>query len=162
MVTLRPATAGDGPLLVEMLALAVAWRPGAVAPSSEEIAAAPDLAHYVAGWPRPGDHGVVAEAEGVAIGAAWWRRFTSDDPGYGFVDESTPEVSLAVRPEARARGVGSVMLGALLDDARRTGVGALSLSVELDNRARGLYERVGFLEVDRSPTAATMVVRLAD
>jgi hypothetical protein len=64
-----------------------------------------ELRRYVVGWPRPGDHGVVAGSERQAIGAARWRTFGGDDPGYGFVASDVPELAMAVTD--RRRGVGS-------------------------------------------------------
>ena len=97
--------------------------------------ARPELAHYVAGWPRPGDRGVIAEA-GLPVGAAWLRFLPESDPGYGFVDATTSEVSVAVVPEWRGLGIGTHLLGELIGQARDAGLTALSLSVEPDNEAR--------------------------
>ncbi|MGH3929327.1 MAG: hypothetical protein ACRDTF_05050 [Pseudonocardiaceae bacterium] len=56
----------------------------------------PDLAHYVNGWPRDGERGMIAEASGVPIGAAWLRLMPVHDPGYGFVAPDVPELSIGV------------------------------------------------------------------
>ena len=119
----------------------------------------PELAHYVTGWPRPGDLGIVAEEE-HPVGAAWVRSFPAADPGYGFVDAATPELAMAVAPAWRRRGVGAAPLPALLAAARDGGLAALSLSVEPDNPARGLYERFGFSPVDRTNGSLTLLLRL--
>jgi Acetyltransferase (GNAT) family len=84
---------------------------------------------------------------GEPVGAAWYRLFPPGEPGFGFVDERTPELSLAVIEEARGRGIGTRLLLLLLDRARDDGFQALSLSVEPDNPARRLYERHGFVRV---------------
>lgn len=99
----------------------------------------PELAHYVWGWPRPGDLGVVAEAD-QPIGAAWLRYFTASDPGYGFIDVTIPEVSMGVVKPWRGRGVGRRLLEALIATARDAGIPALSLSVEPGHFARTLKE----------------------
>ena len=65
-------------------------------------------------------------------------------------------MTLAVRRDARGRGVGSALLDALIACARAARVGALSLSVEEDNPALGLYERCGFVSVARVGNAVTM------
>ena len=87
----------------------------------------------------------VDPAGGRGIGAAWYRLFSENAPGYGFVDASTPEVAIGVVPGWWGRGVGGALLDALLGAASSQGFAALSLSVELDNPAARLYERKGFV-----------------
>jgi ribosomal protein S18 acetylase RimI-like enzyme len=143
-----------------MLYEAAYWRPDGPRPPRLKALGEPALARYVEGWGRPGDAGIVANAEsGEPIGAAWYRLFPPDDAGFGFVDGRTPELSLAVVAKARARGVGTGLLAALLDRARADGFPALSLSVEPDNPARRLYERYGFVRVG-GETAWTMCADL--
>ena len=50
-----------------------------------------ELERYVEGFGRAGDCGVVAESAGLPVGAAWYRRFPADRPGYGYVSEDIPE-----------------------------------------------------------------------
>ena len=72
-------------------------------------------------------------------------------PGYGFVDEQTPELAIAVVPNARGKGVGSALLEALLERARSEGYPSLSLSVDrLNKGAIALYEQHGFQRVDET------------
>lgn len=142
-----------------MLVEAAFWRPDGPDGSIDEVSRQPELAHYVAGWPRPGDLGVVAEAE-HPVGAAWLRFFAASDPGYGFVDVTTPELSMGVVREWRGRGVGARLLDALVTTARETDMTTLSLSVEPDNYARRLYERVGFRQVGQADRSLTMLLIL--
>jgi ribosomal protein S18 acetylase RimI-like enzyme len=158
-VELRPAIAADGVFLTEMLVEAAFWRPDGPTGSVLDVMNQPDLAHYVAGWPQPGDRGVIAE-EARPIGAAWLRFFPEHDPGYGFVDAQTPELSIAVVRERRGLGIGSLLLGALIAQARQDGLTSVSLSVEPDNYARRLYERFGFETVGRVGGSLTMLLRL--
>lgn len=112
--------------------------------SLEEVLADPQTARYVEDWGRAGDTGRIAESpEGTALGAAWYRQYSAAQPGYGFVSETVPEVSMAVDEQARGAGVGTALLTALVDEARRQGHPALSLSVLHDNPAVRLYERLG-------------------
>jgi GNAT superfamily N-acetyltransferase len=113
---------------------------------------------YVRNWGRPGDAGVIALEGAHAYGAAWYRLFTSDEPGFGFVDEATPELTIAVVPSRRGKGAGKELLEALLDRARENGYEAISLST--DERQVGWYERFGFETVTETPHAVTMVKRL--
>ena len=111
---------------------------------------------YVSGWGRHGDAGVIAIDAGFPVGAAWYRLFKEAEPGYGFVDEQTPELAVAVVPSRRGRGLGRELLTALMERARRDGFESLSLSVEDDNPAIGLYEALGFRAVAEQGTHLTM------
>ena len=147
------------PFLKEMLAAAVFWRPDGPKGSVEEVVEQLELAHYVTGWPRPGDLGVVAWDDN-RVGAAWLRLLPEANSGYGFVNAMTPEVSMGVVQAWQRRGVGRRLLGALIASARERGVAALSLSVEPDNYALRLYERFGFREVGKQGGSLTMLLRL--
>ena len=143
-----------------MLREAAAWRADDVR-SLEEVLADPHNAVYVDRWGREGDAGVVAEDEsGLRVGAAWYRTFTDEDHGYGYVAAGVPEVAIAVRPEARRHGVGAALLTALLEGARARSVPALSLSVEAGNPAVRLYEHVGFRRVAMVEGSWTMRIEL--
>ena len=96
----------------------------------------------------------------VPVGAAWYRLYSAAEPGYGFVSESVPEVSIAVSEGARKSGVGSALLAALSEDARRQGHPSLSLSVLRENPAVRLYERFGFRLVEVTGEHQTMRPRL--
>jgi ribosomal protein S18 acetylase RimI-like enzyme len=157
---LRSAQSDDLQLLRTLLFEAAFWRPDAARPPLDEALANPELARYVEGFGRPGDFGIVAEDGAEPLGAAWWRYFRASTPGYGFVDEATPEVSAAVLPGQRGRGIGTALLEALEREARNRGIDRLSLSVERENPAVALYQRLGFRPLDREGNAVTMVVEL--
>jgi GNAT superfamily N-acetyltransferase len=161
-IELRPATAADGSFLAEMLMEAVNWHPDRRLPASQ-VLADPQLSHYVAGWPRPDDGGVVAVAAGHPIGAAWWRFFPEADAGYGFVAGDVPELSMAVAATWRGKGVGRVLLRAAKQTVaphcpphcRR-----ISLSVERANGARSLYASEGFRVLSSGRDSDTMICDL--
>ena len=149
-VAVRAATPDDEPFLWEMLYEAVHWGPEeGPKPPPGELLSEPKLARYLAGWGREGDLAVIAHAEGGGrVGAAWYRLFPKDEPGYGFVDGRTPELAIAVSGVHRGGGVGGALLAALTGAARVRGFRALSLSVQKNNPgATRLYERNGFVQV---------------
>jgi ribosomal protein S18 acetylase RimI-like enzyme len=55
-------------------------------------------------------------------------------------------LDIAVLPEWRGKGIGSVCLNRLMRGAARAGK-ELSIHVELDNPARRLYDRLGFVSI---------------
>ncbi len=143
----RPAGPEDVAFLRKMIYEAAAWNPDWPREQMIEALADPMLERYHRDWGRPGDEGVIAELESESVGAAWYRLFTAKEPGYGFVDERTPELGIAVVPLHRRRGIGETLLRALISQARQAGFPGLSLSVAPHNRSRMMYERAGFEKV---------------
>lgn len=110
-----------------------------------EVEDTPQFRHYYDGWPSGEDFGVVTEdAEGVAVAVVWLRYFTAQDPGYGFVADSIPELSIWVSADHRGQGIGGQLLRRISEIARSRGMTAISLSVEDGNPAARLYARHGF------------------
>jgi len=142
-----------------MLYEAAAWNPDW--PRERMIAALADpmLERYHRDWGREGDAGVIAELDREPVGAAWYRLFTAEEPGYGFVDEKTPELGIAVVPLHRRKGIGHTLLRALMVQAREDGYQALSLSVAVHNRSRMMYERAGFEQVREVAEGENWVMR---
>jgi GNAT superfamily N-acetyltransferase len=137
-----------------MLRHAFYWRAGGTVEDAS-------LWRYVAGWGRRGDSSVVALEGGFPVGAAWFRLFSRDEPGFGFVDEETPEVSIAVVPSRRGHGIGSGLLDALIDVAREQGYAGLSLSVADDSPAMHVFEKQGFEKVEQTDGSWTMRLNLS-
>jgi len=142
---IRQAGPQDVRFLRDMLKHAYHWR----------LNADPDLpvARYVNNWGRPGDAGIIAWENGP-IGAAWYRIFKEREPGFGFINERTPELTIAVVPSRRGSGLGGQLLEALLERARRDGHATISLSAE--QGLTGLYERYGFRPVEEKDGTVTM------
>ena len=151
---IRKAGRGDVPFLRDMVRHAYYWRWSV--PETADVPAS----RYVEGWGRPGDRALVVLDEGFPVGAAWYRLFTEDNPGYGFLDAETPELTIAVVPSRRGRGLGDRLLSALLEQARADGFPAITLSVEKDNPALHLYERFGFEPVKEMDSTVVMRARL--
>lgn len=147
---LRPVGSHDVRFLRDMLRHAYHWR-------LSENAERP-VYRYVQGWGRRGDAGVVAFEGPHPYGAAWYRLFSADEPGFGFVDGATPELTIAVVPSHRGKGAGRELLEALLARARAEGYAAVSLSTDAEQVP--YYERFGFERLADTEHAVTMVKRL--
>lgn len=126
-----------------------------------DIDAAPELSHYFTSFPGDSDFGFAAVVDGAEAGVGWAVLLPADDPGYGFVDAETPELSLTTFEPVRGRGVGTALLAALIDEARRRSLRGVSLSVEDANPARRLYERARFEVVGRNGGSDTMLLSLS-
>jgi GNAT superfamily N-acetyltransferase len=150
---IRKGSPADVPFMRSMLAHAYGWRVNAF---DADI----PLTRYVDNWGRPGDVALIAHETGNRVGAAWFRLFRAGEPGYGFVDEQTPELSISVVPSRRRHGVGQELLDALIEAARTDGHEQVSLSVEKDSAAVPFYERNGFTSAGESDGGLVMVRRL--
>jgi phosphinothricin acetyltransferase len=83
---------------------------------------------------------LVAEAAGRVLGFAYLTRM-SDKAGWRFTREDT----IYLDPTARGRGIGRILLGALLDDARRLGIRVVFASITSTNEASiRLHTSFGF------------------
>jgi ribosomal protein S18 acetylase RimI-like enzyme len=157
---IRDAIASDEPFLWRILSLAAATPP-AEPPPVDAARLDPGLSPYLVGWGRPGDAGVIGEVDGQPVGAAWYRHFPSAMPGYGFVAEQIPEISLGVEAAWRGRGIGRALLTALAERARGAGTAALSLSVDANNvPALALYQSMGFRTAGGDAGHPTMLLDL--
>jgi ribosomal protein S18 acetylase RimI-like enzyme len=136
-MTIRPATTGDRALICEL------WQeferelggPAYLQETWEE--AWPDLSRTIKDGAA-----LLAEEDGRAIGFVFC---VLGDRG-----RKTAHITdFYVRPDARSRGVGRALLGALVEPARESGLDHVSLEVLVGNAdARRLYERLGFAPVD--------------
>ena len=153
---IRPLTPADEPFVWEAVYHAI-FVPSGESPPPRSILADPNIARYAEDWGRAGDLGFAAELSARRIGACWLRLWSKKERGYGFVDAETPELSLAVWPGHRGKGIGTRLLKAvLLEAAAFPGV---SLSVSSINPAVHLYDRMGFERVNVQGSNLVMVRR---
>jgi len=138
-VEIRPAVPADQAFISEMQYQAFFVPPG-TPPFDRALLDDPAIQPYHADFgTRAGDVGRIAvDRRGAPVGAAWVRRVH----GYGFVDDDTPELGVAVVAGRRGTGVGGALLESLLAAVPR-----VSLSVDRRNPALRLYERLGFVVV---------------
>lgn len=142
-IQVRELTGTDAGLLEQFTFLAL-WPPQIVALPSAQLRADPRLQQYWQGFGRPGDIGFAALIGSQTVGASWARIIPA---GYGHVDALTPELSIAVVPEWRGKGVGTQLMDVLLDSLADAGYQSVSLSVQQTNPAVRLYKRFGFTVV---------------
>jgi GNAT superfamily N-acetyltransferase len=96
---------------------------------------------------------VVAAHGSAAVGHAVLAPYESADA----------ELAIFVRPSHQGAGIGTHLLGELLDRGADAGVADVWLHVERSNEAAiALYRKYGFAVADESPMGLEMRLRLAD
>lgn len=117
----------------------------------------PVLLKYFENFGRADDIGLVATEDGRLIGAIWTRLFDKQSGSYGFVDEETPELGMAVVPGYRNQGIGSLLILELFKKLGDAGYTTVSLRVNKANQALNLYKRSGFQIFSEDENAFTML-----
>jgi L-amino acid N-acyltransferase len=101
---------------------------------------------------------IVATRAGAVVGFGSFGPFRTW-PGY----RHTVEHSVHVRADCRGRGVGSAILGALIERASALGMHAMIAGVDAGNAASiALHERFGFTTVATLPEVARKFERWLD
>lgn len=109
------------------------------------------------------DLGLYALMGHTIAGAVWLRQLKKSDYANAYVDDETPVLNIAIKPEFRGIGVGSAMLEQLFLEA-----GALykqiSVSVLKNEALIGYFERFGFAKLEnsdgRSPVGGAAVITM--
>jgi ribosomal protein S18 acetylase RimI-like enzyme len=139
-LTLRPVADGDRAALVSVYAstraeelAVVVWAPG-----QREAFLRMQFEAQDAYWreQRPDAALSVIEVDGVVAGRLYVDR----------CEDEIRIVDIALLPEFRGQGIGSALLRPILDESEERGV-PVTIHVERENRARSLYERLGFHQI---------------
>jgi GNAT superfamily N-acetyltransferase len=158
-ITIRSSSPDDEPFLWEMLYQAL-YVPEGADPFPREIVRLPEISRYAENWGQAGDLGFVAVVGETCVGATWLRLLKGANKGYGYINETIPELTIALAPEFRGRGIGTKLLSRLMAEAKNR-YHAVSLSVSANNPALRLYRRFGFEIVASSGDSLTMMKKMA-
>lgn len=146
-VLLRDTTAADLP---EIAAIFNALLETTTHEWRENLHTVAERAEWFAAHTAAGRPAVVAvEAEAV-VGCASYGDFRDSTrwPGYRFVVEH----SIHVRHDCWGRGIGRMLVDALVERARSDGIHVMVAAIDSANvRSIGFHERLGFFEVARMP-----------
>jgi ribosomal protein S18 acetylase RimI-like enzyme len=157
---IREAVESDRSFIQEMFYEAIFMPEGQEKPDFS-IIFDPKLSKYTEHWMQPTDLGFIAVLGDEAVGAAWIRLFKSENPGYGFVDQHTPELTIAVKTAFQGQGIGKSLLSRLLQEAAKAGWKNVSLSVTKENTpAVSLYQQAGFVTVSENQEDLVMLYYL--
>lgn len=156
MTDIRPIRPEEIPLLDDFLYEAI-FIPEGVAAPPRSIIEQEDLQVYVKDFGRrPDDYCLVAERDGKIVGTVWVR--VMDD--YGHVDDRTPSLAISLYKEYRNQGIGTELLGRMLELLRREGYRRVALSVQKANYALRMYQKAGFETIADRGEEVLMLCRL--
>jgi GNAT superfamily N-acetyltransferase len=115
-----------------------------------------ELNRYISNFGRKNDFCLVAEQNGYLVGAIWIRIFSESEKGYGYVDEFTPELSMAVLDGNRNKGIGKQLLKSMIRELEKRPYEQISLSVSKENFAHEFYKKYGFVDYHETKDSITM------
>jgi ribosomal protein S18 acetylase RimI-like enzyme len=157
---LREVDSSDISFLREMLYEGVYWRSIAdgTNPPFEEALADSNVSKALDGLgERDGDAAVIAFADGIRAGAAWYRFWTKDNHIRGYIEEGIPALVIAVHRDSRRQGIGQQLIEWLTGHAAKHNSAQMSLMVSKDNHAIHLYKKCGFREVSNEGDSVLML-----
>ncbi len=159
-MTIRRLKNQESDFLADMLYEAI-FIPEGHDPLPKEVIQDQSLSKYIESWGKDKfDIALVMEVNKQLVGAIWGRLLIAERKGFGYVDDSTPELSMAVKPEYRNQGIGTELIKAIASEYQKIGVEYLSLSVDKANKASDLYKRLGCEIVEETETSWTMRKRI--
>ena len=143
MVTIRPATDADKPAIWQIIKAVIA--------GGDTYTFAPDTpeADMISFWFSPEKHVYVAEDDGNILGTYWLK---ANQPGLG---DHVGNGGYMVSPDAKGRGIGTLMAEHSIDEARRIGFHSIQFNfvVKSNTVAVNLWKSVGFEVVGEIPDA---------
>lgn len=155
-ITIRSLRAHERELLKDFLYEAI-FIPEGVEPPERSIIRQPELSLYYEDFGTgQADNCLVAEVDGKVVGAVWTRIMND----YGHLDDNTPSFAISLYKEYRGQGIGTEMMGRMLDLLKRQGWKRASLAVQKANHAVRMYEAVGFRTVDENAEEYIMLCDL--
>lgn len=96
------------------------------------------------------------ETKEQIVGAVWVRIMND----YGHIDDKTPSFSISLYEEYRNLGIGTALMGAMLQLLKVKGYKQTSLSVQKANYAVKMYRKAGFEVVDENKEEYIMICKL--
>ncbi|MBK3496435.1 GNAT family N-acetyltransferase [Viridibacillus sp. YIM B01967] len=160
MINIRDFEENDFEFLLEMLYESIHIPHNKA--TKEKLLNLPHIKKYYEGWGREGDKALIAiNKDNQKVGAVWYRLFDEYNKGYGYVDNNTPELGIAISKDARGMGLGTLLMNQIIQIAIEEEYKSISLSVDPDNSdAVHIYKKIGFKQCGMCGTSITMVYKV--
>ena len=74
----------------------------------------PELKIFTENFGKDDDYCLVAEIDGIVIGAVWVRILSGAVKGFGNIDDKTPECAISLYKNYRKKDIGTALMAAML------------------------------------------------
>ena len=152
---IREIRKNEYPILSDFLYEAI-FIPEGMNKPPKSIIERPELQVYIKDFGKADDRCFVVEIKEKIVGAVW-ARIMND---YGHIDDKTPSFAISLYEEYRNLGIGTALMGAMLQFLREKGYKQTSLFVQKANYAVCMYRKVGFEVIGENEEEYIMVCQL--
>ena len=152
---IREIRKNEYPILSDFLYEAI-FIPEGMDKPPKSIIEQPELQVYIEDFGKEDDWCMVAEIKEKIVGAVWVRIMND----YGHIDDETPSFAISLYEEYRDLGIGTALMGDMLQFLREKGYKQTSLSVQKANYAVNMYRKAGFEVVDENKEEYIMICKL--
>lgn len=152
---IREIRKNEYPILADFLYEAI-FIPEGMDKPPKSIIERPELQIYIKDFGKADDWCLVVELKEKIVGAVWVRIMND----YGHIDDKTPSFAISLFEEYRKLGIGTALMGAMLQFLREKGYKQASLSVQKANYAVHMYRKAGFEVIKENEEEYIMVCRL--
>ena len=152
---IREIRKNEYPILSDFLYEAI-FIPEGMDKPPKSITEQPELQVYIEDFGKEDDWCIVAEIKEKIVGAVWVRIMND----YGHVDDDTPSFAISLYEEYRDLGIGTALMGAMLQFLREKGYKQTSLSVQKANYAVSMYRKAGFEVIGENEEEYIMICKL--
>ena len=149
---IREIKKNEYPILSDFLYEAI-FIPEGMDKPLKSIIKQPELQAYIKDFGKADDWCLVVETKEQIVGAVWVRIMND----YGHIDDKTPSFAISLYEEYRNLGIGTALMGAMLQFLREKGYKQASLSVQKVNYAVRMYRKAGFEVIDENEEEYIMV-----
>ena len=147
--------------ILEMMLYEAIYQPVGSELLPRDVIKTPEISVYIDDFfKKRDDYCLVAEVEGIIIGAVWIRILADEIKGYGNIDDKTPEFAISMIKEYRNQGIGTSLMKMMIEYLKETGYSQTSLSVAKGNYAVKMYKDVGFEIIAEKKDDYLMLLKL--
>ncbi|MBW9150622.1 GNAT family N-acetyltransferase [Clostridium sp. CM028] len=147
--------------ILEMMLFGAIYLPVGSEPLTREVLKIPEISVYIDDFlKKKDDHCLVADVDGIIIGAVWVRILAGEIKGYGNIDDKTPEFSISLIKEYQNQGIGTSLMKKMIEYLKEKGYSQTSLSVSKGNYAVRMYKAVGFEIIAEKKDDYLMLLKL--